>query len=203
MNYPTEDYTFDGLSCPLGSVVTDPERCPSLCYMVSLINSPTHAISDTIVAKRIISWLYEFEEQAVNAEHLKVGEGFFKRYFEGGFYPQTPCMITKQWSPISALLESGFYPRVLNREIKARAVATGIWDPPMLLEATKPPQPVGDFFWSIMEKVSRLAVERKMWISVIAEPGWDYTAAISSLPDWPIEEVEKSGRILWKRTPEG
>jgi len=162
-------------------------------------------VSDTLAAKRILSWLYGFEEQALNAAHLRAGEGFFERYFTGGFYPQTPCMVAERWSPISAMLERGIEPRILNREAKWRAVATGIWEPPKVSDVMEIESARTDesLFWAIIGKVSSLAVAKGMWISVIAKPGWDYAAAINSLPAWPTEEIAKSGRVLWKRTPEG
>jgi len=103
------------------------------------------------------------------------------------------------------MLERGYEPIILNRVPKFRSVATGIWEPVLTsdvktIEAAKSDE---GLFWAIIEKVSRLAVERKMWISIIAQPGWRYDSAISSLPDWPPEEVAKAGRIIWQRTVKG
>jgi hypothetical protein len=200
-----EEYTFDGLKHPVGGAASDPGQCPSLCYLVGLTDSPTHKISDALVAKRILGWLYEFEEQALNAEHLKAGEEFFSRYFEAGYHPQTPCMVVKQWSPISAMLERGFEPRVLKRETKWRAAASGIWEPPTLsgiLEITSA-RTVEELFWAIVAKAASRAIERHGWISIIAKPGYDYDSAVGSLPTWPVEEVARAGRVLWQRTPAG
>jgi len=157
------------------------------------------------LAKRILIWLDEVEGQSLNADHLKANEEFFSRYFEGGFYPQTPCMVVNPWSPIGAMLERGMMPLVLNREPKFRAVATGIWEPQVDLAANDIEAAETDesLFWAIIGKVSELALERKMWINVITKPGWVYSSAINSLPDWPAEEVAKAGRVLWKKTWEG
>jgi len=195
------DYTFSDLAGGL-----DRTPCRSLCYLVGLVDSAAHKISDVLPAKQILSWLYDCEEQSLNAEHLKHGENFFTRYFPGGYYPQTPCMVTKAWSPISAMLERGFEPEILNRDSKPiLRVATGIWRPQVITGAVgiESAKTVEELFWAIMAEVSRRAMNRKMWVSIIAQPGWSYDAAIGSLPSWPAEEVAKAGRILWKRTPEG
>lgn len=194
-------YTFAGLE---GS--SNPERFPSLCYLVGLVDSPTHKISEALPAKRILSWLYDVEEQCLNAEHLKHREIFFDRYFPSGYHPQTPCMLAKLWSPISAMLERGFEPEILSRDSRPSViVASGIWKPPVISGAIEieNAKTVEELYWAIMVEASRRANDRKMWISIIAQPGWDYESAIDSLPCWSAEEVAKSGRILWKRTPEG
>jgi len=197
------DYGFHGLLYGRGEI--DPEGCSSLCYLVSLTNSSAHPISETLPAKRILAWLYDFEEQSINAKHLRAGEEFFSRYFVGGFYPQTPCMVVKKWSPIRAMLERGMEPRILRRETKFRALATGIWEPQMSTAGAEIESAATDedLFWAIIGRVSNLSLERKMMISVIAQPGWDYASAINSLPGWSVEDVLQAGRILWKRTSQG
>jgi len=199
------DYSIEGLYYPLGGAKNDPERCPYLCYLVGLVTSPAHGISDLLAAKKILSYLYESEEQVPDSDGLKEVEKFFDRYFSGGYHPQTPCMVVRNWSPIAALLECGMKPTVLARESKFRAVASGIWQPAagknaMSISLANTDE---DLFWAIFTEVSHRAIEQKMWISVIAKPGWDYSAAIGSLPDWSHGEIEKAGRVLWKRTPEG
>ncbi len=203
MNINQDNYSFNSLLYNGRKV--DPEGCPSLVYLVSLTSSANHKIAETLTAKRILSWLYGMEEQAVNYEHLRAGEEFFDRYFEGGFYPKTPCMVVKEWSPIAAMLKRGMRPCSLNREPKFRAVASGIWEPQSDFEADEIGSAMTDevLFWSIFKTVSNLALEQKMWISVIAEPGWDYDSAINSLPTWPEDDVARSGRIVWKRTVQG
>ena len=205
MKYRIDDYTYQGLVYPIDNPSHQPGPSRSLCYLVGLVNSQDHKISEVLPAKRIISWLYSCEEQSINAEHLKEGETFFERYFVGGYYPKTPCMIVNQWSPISAMLERGFDPVILCREPKFRAVATGLWTPPVFsqileIESAKTDE---ELFWAIIMKVSHLATERSMWINIIAQPGWDYDAAIHSLPNWTEGDVENAGRILWERTPAG
>jgi hypothetical protein len=199
------DYTFQGLRSPVGSHKDPGDGCPALCYLIGLTDSPTHKISDPLIAKRILSWLYDTEEQASDPAHLRVSEGFFERYFQGGYNPSTPCMVVTRWSPISSVLERGFEPLVLNRESKFLAVASGIWGPFADLDFLEIGSAKTDeeLFWAIIGVASGLAVEQKRWISIIAGPGWSYEAAIGSLPNWKSEESSKAGRVLWKRTPQG
>lgn len=196
------DYTFNGLrDCGRPGAIGS----PSLCYLVSLIDSANHKISDTLCAKPILGWLYDVEEQAPNSNYLKKREEFFGRYFSGGFFPKTPCMVVDEWSPVSAMLEHGLEPVILNREPNRRAVATGIWSPVALTTEHDIATAGSDeeLFWAILEKAMRLALDRNAWISVIAQPGWLRSAAIKSLPAWSGEDILSSGRILWKRTSEG
>ena len=202
MKFDPARYTLKGLLLPAGGGEEDPVQCPSLCYLVSLVNAAHHKIADPLAAKRIISWLYDAEEQAVNAKHLKAAEEFFDRYFEGGFFPKTPCMVVDSWSPIGLMLERGMEPLVLNREPKRRAVASGIWDPKSIrctgkVELSKTDE---ELFWAILSKVSHIASDQEMWLNIIAAPGWMYEKAIKSLPVWSANEVEITGRVLWKRT---
>ncbi len=203
MTQNSADFTFAGL---VGGRNTD-EGNPSLCYLVGLVDSPSHEISNVLTAERILSWLYDAEEQSANAEELKSGESFFNRYFDGGYHPQTPCMLVKVWSPISAVLDRGFEPEMLNKDQSRphRSAVSGIWKPQIITGAVEleKASTVEDLFWSVMAKVSRRAVSQKMWISIIAKPGWHYDSAIGSLPTWRPEEMAKAGRVLWKRTPEG
>lgn len=203
MNRNIADYSFQGLRNGGRSEFVG---FPSLCYLVSLTDSARHKISEPLTAKRILSWLFEVEGQCPSADDLNLRQqDFFSRYFVGGFCPQTPCMVVDQWSPISAMLELGMEPAVLNRESKFRAVASGIWQPLGINEENTIHTAATDvaLFWAIIGKVTRLALQRKAWISIIAQPGWDRTSAINSLPNWPEEEVTKAGRVVWKRTPEG
>lgn len=206
-----DEYTFDGLYYASGEGAVEsrldnsPRYLTSLCYLVGLVNSPSHSISDVLPAKRILPWLYEVEEQATNAEHLKSFEQFYNRFFDGGFYPKTPCMVVREWSPIGAMLEREFEPLILNREERIRACATGLWNPIKGLSHLKIELAETDesLFWAIMANVSQMAVEQGMWISVVAAIGWDYESAIGSLKPWLPEEVARAGRVLWKRTPLG
>ncbi len=185
----------------------DPQRFPSLCYLIGLTDSPNHKISEILSSKRILPWLYDCEEQFLNAEHLRARQQkYFGRFFSGEYLPQTPCMVVNLWSPIAAMLERGFQPEILQRDSRpVMAIATGIWKPqPVSSAATiESAQTVEDLFWAIMVEVTRKALARKMWINIVAQPGWDYKAAVNSLQKWSKDEVEKADRVLWRRTPEG
>jgi hypothetical protein len=200
------DYSFQGLLHPIGEIKEgqfSPRK--SLCYLIGLADSADHKISETLPAKHILSWLYDVEDQAADWERLKYQQEFFDHYFSGGYYPKTPCMVVNSWSPISALLEAGIEPRILRRDPKARATATGIWDPPTGIQAgeIESAKTDRDLFWTILKRVSVLALEERKWVSIIAATGWSHEMAINSLPAWPADEVSKSGRVLWKRTPQG
>jgi hypothetical protein len=204
-NHDPSHYTFQGLLNRTDGPLGDPGPISSLCYLISLTDSPAHPISEYILAKRILAWLYDCEQQSLNADHLKENERFFERYFSGGFYPKTPVMVVRQWSPISVMLQNDFAPLTLGREAKGRSVASGIWAPPTVTESVEIEDARTDeqLFWAIMKQVSALAEEEQKSISIVAQPGWYYASAIGSLPSWSAEEVGKSGRVLWKRTPDG
>lgn len=202
MELNKSEYTFDGLDPQAAAMGRN-----SLGYVIGLVDSPSHKISDITNANRILPWLYGTEEQASSGSALKEREqSFYSRFFEKGYHPQTPCMLVKSWSPIAAMIERSFIPLTLNRDSKRHhAMATGIWMPATLPNAPRleTARTTEELFWAIMAVVSDKANDQKMWISILAQPGWDYAAAIGSLPNWSIDEVSKSGRVLWKRTPEG
>src|ERR1700730_8357287 len=76
----------------------------SLGYLVGLADSPDHKIVEPLPAKRILCWLSEVEEQSPGGSHLlERQQSFFSRYFPKGYFPQTPVMAAKEWSPISAM----------------------------------------------------------------------------------------------------
>ena len=200
--YNAAEYTFAGLDS-LGEPTGGPTF---LGYLMGLVDKPDHGIADPPTARIILPWLYDVEEQASDAAYLGASESqFFSRYFEGGYLPQTPCMVTKAWSPLGALLERGIEPVVLRRQEKIRAAATGIWEGVSIGDAKgiREAVTVEELFWALFDTVSKRAKERGMWVSVIAKPGWCYDSAIGSLPKWPSWEVEKAGRVIWQRTPEG
>jgi hypothetical protein len=198
--FNTAEFKFDGMAKGLAG--------QSLAYLVGLVDSPLHKISDPLIAIRILRYLYDIEEQASDSEALKKNEAeFFNRYFEGGYLPQTPCMVVKSWSPIGSLLERGYQPLILNRDNSRPhgVIATGIWEPLNIsdehrLETTKTTE---QLFWAIIKSVSMKAREQRMWINLVAKPGWSYDSAISSLPNWSTDEVSNSGRVIWQRTPQG
>ena len=201
-NYNPADYTFAGLDSLRGPT----GGAPFLGYVVGLVDKPDHAIAETLAAKRILSWLYEIEEQAPHATYLEARQSqFFSRFFQGGYNPRTPCMVTKAWSPIGVLLQEGYEPLVLRREQKTRSVATAIWEPRNGGQGKSVADcaTAEELFWSVFRDVSRQANAQGMWVSIIAQPGWSYDSAIGSLPKWSAAEVEKAGRIIWQRTPDG
>jgi len=198
-HFKSIDYAYEGLRGPPGPAT-------SLAYLVGLVDSPDHGIADPLSAKRILGWLYEIEEQAPSAALLVERQNLFAaRYFPGGYFPLTPCMLVTQWSPISAMLDRGLSPVVLRKEEKHRATATGIWEPHGIESAKEFDQcrTCEDLFWAILNEVCCRAKRKGMWVSVIAAPGWCYESGIGALPKWSAEEIAESGRIIWRRTPEG
>jgi len=201
MNHPITEYTYLGL-CNYGKRLGP----PSLAYLIGLVNSADHKIGNPFVAKRILTWILDEEEQVTTAaELLSRQKEFFSRYFDGGYQPQSPVMLAKRWSPISAILERGLKPLILLREEKIRATATGIWQ----VTNTEGPKTLGDcrnveeLFWSVFCSASRRAQERQALVSIIAKPGWAFETIGSNeaLPRWSPKEVASADRILWKRTP--
>jgi hypothetical protein len=191
---PISNYNFESLA--------GPRQCPSLAYLLGLTNTADHKISDPEVASRILTWLFDIEEQSPDAAYLLSRQNsFFSRYFPGGYHPQSPCMLTTRWSPIHAMLERGIKPTVLNKRGRASLTATGIWEPCSLDSVTEVGS--GDsfvrLFWSTLVELFNRARQRGMWVSVIASPGWDYESMINSLPRWNAKEIAKADRILWRR----
>src|SRR5881409_3799841 len=124
-----QKYTFEGLC-------TDPSSETSLAYLVALVDSPEHPVSDPHFATyQVLYSMYDVEEQ----ETVRTPDDLLraqKSFLPKGYFPQTPVMVTQQWSPISAMLEFGFLPVVLNRQFNsAVAVATGIWKPSTVSES--------------------------------------------------------------------
>ena len=199
--YEIRDYTFLGI-CNHGKPLED---VSSLAYLVGLVGSRDHEISNPVPAKRILAWLFDEEEQAKGANQLLLSqEDFFRRYFHGGYLPQTPVMLTQAWSPIAAMLEKGLEPLILRREDRLMSVATGIWPHQNVaadISVTKAKTPQ-ELCWGILTQVFQRARERELLISIIAQPGWNYGTKIGSLPRWTAEEVARADRILWKRTAE-
>ncbi len=189
------DYTFLGL-CDRGKLQL---LGGSLAYLVGLVPSANHEITDFKVAKTTLRLLYDLEEQAEDAAALlELREVLSKDY-----NPQTPVMVTQAWSPVGAMLERGFEPLVLRREDARKSFATGIWSP-ATVGGTRPipdcrtPE---ELFWSVLAEAVCRATDRKMLISIIAAPGWAFEMAIGSLPKWTRGEIANADRILWARTP--
>src|SRR5438067_637484 len=119
------DYSFLGLSNrgqPLGPVT-------SLAYLVGLVESVGNPILQIDTAKFTLAYLYDAEEQTEDASDLLDIQA---RTLPNGYYPQTPVMLTKAWSPIGEILEQGIAPLALSRSSSHRAVATGVWAPTVL-----------------------------------------------------------------------
>jgi hypothetical protein len=192
-----KDFTFEELSG-----VTFPS---SMAYIVGLVDSSEHPISDPLIAKRILQYLFDIEEQASDAsELLEHQQRFASRYFQGGYQPKTPCMLTKRWSPIAALLETGAEPVALKKEDRIRATASGIWRPDHIFKTPfKVPEckTFQELFWAVLSETFRLAQQQQQFVSVIAQVGFNHDTQTQSLPAWTDGEVLRSGRLLWQRAP--
>ncbi|HWX19013.1 MAG TPA: hypothetical protein VN578_03800 [Candidatus Binatia bacterium] len=191
---PANDYSFESLA--------GARQCPSLAYLLGLTDSADHKISDPQIASRILTWLFDIEEQSLDAAYLLSRQSsFFSRYFPGGYHPQSPCMLTTKWSPIHAMLEQGIKPSVLNKGGRVSLTATGIWEPCSLdsLKGVDSGDGFVRLFWPTLVELFNRARQRGMWVSVIASPGWDYESMIDSLPRWNVEEIAKADRMLWRR----
>ena len=195
--YDPADYTYLGLDNygkPSGGSV-------GLIYLVSLVDSPSHAATNAQVAKRILTAIFDMEEQLrTPAKLMAWQDGFLPK----NLHPLTPCMLTKGWSPIGAMLQQGFTPVVLSRDSRKRALATGIWKPfsfrsQMRFDECKTSE---QLFWSIIGIAFERADERRMLVNIVAKPGWGYEANLGMLPEWSDKDLVKAERILWKRAPE-
>jgi hypothetical protein len=207
MEYDPAEYTFLAL-CNQGKSLG---VLSSLGYLVSLVDSPSHDVLDLRIAHQVINVSFESEAALTDAsEVLSSQEGTLP----SGFYPQTPVLITKRWSPISALLQRTLLPINLRRDSIAKSVATGIWSPAALqtnalaelFENAKPVSEVHtveSLFWAVLIEAFGRAQKRHKWVSIIAEPGWSYESSIGSLPEWTKHHLATADKILWKRTPVG
>ncbi len=197
-NYNIEDYTFEGL-CLLG-----PSSVDTLAYLVGLVDSAENDAANPKKARHKVLYPLSEGESVVESpsDLIEMQSGFLPN----GYYPQTPVMFVRRWSPIIAMLDKGFVPITLDRLARGpSAVASGIWEPGTVGEV-KPffnCETAEDLFWAIMSEVFARATERRFLVNLIAEPGWKYEDAIGSLHDWSDEEIAQADRILWKRTPEG
>ncbi|NJM54881.1 MAG: hypothetical protein HC841_02180 [Verrucomicrobiae bacterium] len=205
--FESHNYTFKGLLDRVQPPYSDcPDRGCALLYLVSLADSAIHPITDYQKARNMVPWLYDIEEQSETPEELlqTCADGF-NTFFNEPLEPKTPCILTNQWSPISALLERGYEPVSLTRREKYYSAATGIWEPIQVDKAKSIADATTDeeLFWAIMSEVSSIASEQRKLISLVASPGWSYEDAIGKLVEWSAEEVKRSGRLLWKRTVAG
>jgi hypothetical protein len=194
MNYPIADYTFLGLKSD------DPVT--TLAYLIALVDSDQNAIVDPAKAKLVLRWLFDIEEQVESASELLIRQEE-NRYFPKGYHPQSPVMLAPEWSPIAAMLEHGWEPFVLVREMKRRACASGIWRI-KAIETNKPGQEFETpqkLFWHVLGKAAEKAKIRGLLISVIAMPGWSYKSNIGRPCNLTLAEAEKADRVVWQRTP--
>jgi hypothetical protein len=197
MNDKASDYTFWGLfnfGTPFNTPIS------TLAYLIGLVETPTNGVADLDKAKFVLRYLFDVEEQVRSAtELLSVQEESFPK----GFYPQTPVMLTVQWSPIAELLDSGCTPLILSREARRMACAVGIWEPQAIEgfkqhESLETPQAL---FRHTLNRVLAKAKDRNQLIIIIAMPGWSYDDNIDRPYNLPFEEVQKADRVIWQRTP--
>jgi hypothetical protein len=197
MKYEAKDYTFLGLSSN-GVELESPLK--SLAYLVGLVDTAKNEVTDSKKAYFVLGCLFDIEEQVGSYSELI---SLQENDFPAGFWPQTPVMVTTQWSPISALLEKDWEPLVLSRQSQRWACASGVWRPKQV-EAAKPytecktPE---ELFWSILKEVVEKAQAREQLISVIACPGWSYANNLRSPQNLNLVEAEKADRVIWQRTP--
>lgn len=189
------EYSFLGLSNhgkPL-------ELLTTLSYLVALVDSKDHEIIKPDVAVKILPWVFDAEEQLESGEALLSWQN---ECLPPGYYPQTPCMLVEKWSPISAVIDQGLSPLALDRERSSRAVATGIWEPNFVshTKSVEKCRTDEELFWSIFALACQRAKDRKLLLSIIAKPGWDYETDRRALEKWGKHEIAKADRILWKRT---
>ena len=170
MKYKATDYTFWGLfndGEPFDTPIT------TLAYLIGLIETPTNGAADLKTAKYILRYLFDIEEQVRSASELISVQ---EEYFPKEFYPQTPVMLTNQWSPISELINRSYAPSTLKREAKRMACAVGIWEPQAIknLELSKTSETPEALFWHTLSQVLEKAKDRSQLIIIIAMPGWRY-----------------------------
>jgi hypothetical protein len=196
-----KDYTYLGLENQ-GTPLDPDWQARSLVYLIGLVATGEHKIKQPDVAYRILSWLFELEEQVeTGTALLQRQNAFFQRHFSAETYaPQTPCMLTLAWCPIGALLERGHQPLILGKQQRLLAAASGVWPPGDNEEAGEisGARTDEDLFWAIFKAVSERAKARKLLVSLIAKPGWALHMA-ESLSPLNEQEVAKADRVLWFR----
>jgi hypothetical protein len=197
MSHDPNQYSFSAL---YGTPRPNEPRYTSLVYLLALVDSPKSEILRLDKAHFVLSYLYEVEEQIATAVELLSVQG---RHFPKPYYPQTPVMVTKEWSPISAMLEGGLNPLGLVRQPRRWACASGIWEP-MNIENVRSYQECESpeqLFWSVLDKVANKARARGLLISLISSIGWDYESNIGMPRNLSLAEAEQADRVVWQRTP--
>jgi hypothetical protein len=204
MKFKIEDYTFASL-LHNGPAIETP--VDTLAYLISLVDGPGNPVMDLQVAGRFLGWLYDVEEQVHSLTELLLQQGSAASVYPNGLYPQTPVMLTKKWSPISAMLENDLEPLALVRMDRRRACASGIWK--LQLEEIPDSKSLDecstaeDLFWHVLRKISDKAKARNLLVSIIAKPGWsyDHDVHINTLRNMTFKEAERADRVIWQRTP--
>lgn len=197
INYDSAKYSFSAL---YGPARPNEPRLTTLVYLLSLVDTPENEIIKLDKAKFVLAYLYELEEQVATATELRAVQG---KHFPKSFYPQTPVMVTLEWSPICAMLQGGWLPIHLLRENRRWACASGIWQPRPVqnvkpYEECETPE---ELFWSILNKVVQKANARDLLISLISCIGWDYDSNIGMPRNLSSVEAEHADRVIWQRTP--
>lgn len=175
----------------------------SLAYIVGLVDAVENPVSDPDFATYTVLYLMtDIEDQPAirKPSHLLDAQSAF---LPSGYFPQTPTMLVRQWSPIEALLKAGFGPLSLKKQQNGAVWgATGIWRPSTVSNA-KPIESCEsdeELFWAIMDKAFERAKQKNLLVNIIAQPGWSYDSAVGSLRNWSEADIAKADRILWKRT---
>lgn len=198
--YAIEDYSFDSLR---GGNRGD--KIETLAYLIGLVDSSSNSAGDLDTAQfRILLPLSEVESYAECASDLlKLQAGFLPE----NYFPLTPVMFVKRWSPISFMLQRGFEPCVLNLKTDGgpHAVATGIWAPAALAHTVRLEDCASDeeLCMALINEAFNRARSRGWYVNVIAQVGWKYESQVGRLQMFSEREVSKSGRILWKSTIAG
>jgi len=171
---------------------------------VGLVDSAENEAANPKKARhKVLYPLSEGESQVARPSDLIQMQ---RAFLPKGYFPQTPVMFVRRWSPIAAMLEKGLVPITLDRLVRGPfAIASGIWDPGKIGEA----KPINDcqsdeeLFCAVMDEAFTRAGKRGHWVNIIAQPGWEYEGAIGGLQHWSDEQIAEVDRILWKCTPQG
>jgi hypothetical protein len=203
VDYRSEDYTFGGLlnNNVAGEGALLSPLFNTLAYIIGITTSEKSDILNTRVAAfGILSSIYDMEEQVQSAQELLEGQRQIR--MPTGYFPQTPVMLAREWSPISVMLDRGMEPVALNRDRKKKMLcASGIWTitNPMPCKTVENCCSDEDLFWFILSNVVEKAKEDQFLISIIAKPGWDYERG--QLYNLTLDEAMKADRVIWQRKP--
>ncbi len=198
-DYDINDFTFDALCGNFKSPKID-----TLAYLVGLVDLEIHVMADPKKAKHVLYVLSEAEEQIEDADNLL---GWQAEVHPKNYFPQTPMMLVKNWSPIVAVIEKGFKPESLKWcSAGPSNIASGIWKPRICEGAKKISdcQTDEELFWGIMNEVFKRAIDRNLLVNIIATIGWSYDhQGVGALAVWDAKEIAKADRVIWQRTIKG